>query len=78
MKFFAKIVCVLICMSACSDTSTHERHELTDIRLIEPIAEHGEIELVEPMAIKVVSDRYFYSQYRILTTSCMQTHWVST
>jgi len=58
MKFFAKIVCVLICMSACSDTSTHERHELTDIRLIEPIAEHREIELVEPMAIKVVSDRY--------------------
>ncbi len=28
----------MICVSACSDTSTHERHELTDIRLIEPIA----------------------------------------
>jgi len=58
MRLITTIVIVVFSLIACSDTSTHERDELTEIRLIEPIAKHGEIELVEPMAIKVVSDRY--------------------
>lgn len=58
MKLFVLAVCFIFFPAACTDTSTHERRELTAIRSIDPIAEHHESELVEPMAIKVVSNRY--------------------
>jgi len=58
MKMFTTIVCILISLGACSDITSSDRHELANIRLIEPIADHSEVELVEPMAVKIVSDRY--------------------